>query len=159
VTLPDSDDLPASPGPEPHPAADAIVLREHKTWVGIAFFLLPAVFIAALARAIVQGSVPAGVIFGVLAAATTLVWVFLIRQCGHLEVASQAITYCDAKGRARALNRQPGDELRVVITQSTWTWGNSRSLTDATGSVHIPLNWLKLSQVRQACLARGWQFR
>ena len=139
--------------------ADAIIVREHKTWVGVAFFLLPAVFIAALARGIVQRAVPAEIIFGVLAATTTWVWVILIRRCGHLEIASQAITYFDAKGNARALNRQPGDELRVVITQTTGTWGNSRSLTDATGSVHIPLNWLKLSQVRQACLARGWQFQ
>jgi len=150
--------MPASPGPEPRAAADAIVLRERKTWVSIPFLLMPAVFIAALARGIAQRQVAAVVIFGVLAALTIWVWVMVVRQCGRLEIAGDAITYVGGKGRTVALNRQQGDVLWVV-RQGSPVWGATWSLTIQGTAKLIPLNWFKLSEVRQACTARGWQLR
>ena len=150
--------MPASPGPEPHAAADAIVLRERKTWVSIPFLLMPAVFIAALARGIAQRQVAAVVIFGVLAALTIWVWVMVVRQCGRLEIAGDAVTYVGGRGRTVTLNRQQGDVLRMVRRGSP-VWGATRSLTIQGTAKLIPLNWFKLSEVRQACTARGWQLR
>jgi hypothetical protein len=53
----------------------------------------------------------------------------VIRRCGRLDIAADAITFVRGRGRtAVALNRQQG-------------------------------GLFKLSQVRQACTAKGWHFQ
>jgi hypothetical protein len=38
-------------------------------------------------------------------------------------------------------------------------WGNTRYLTIQGTKTRIPLGLYKLSQVREACTAKGWQFQ
>jgi hypothetical protein len=151
--------MPPSPRPELHPAADAIILRQRRAWASSPFVLLLVVFIPALARGLFQRQLVAVVIFGVLAAAAIWLWIVVIRRCGRLDVAADSITFVNGRGRTvAALNRQQGDVLQVAGSASA-QWGNTRYLTIQGTAKRIPLGLFKLSQVRQACTAKGWHFQ
>ena len=98
-------------------------------------------------------------IFGALAALTIWLWVLVIRRCGHLDIAADAITLVAGRGRTMAiLNRQQGDLLRVGGSASQQS-GNTRYLTIEGTATRIPLGLDKLKEVRQACTAKGWRFQ
>jgi hypothetical protein len=152
------EEMPPSPRPEHSTAADAIILQERRARVSIPFILLLAGFIAALARGIADRQAASVLIFGALAALTVWRWVLAIRGRGRLEIAGDAITHVGRRGRPVALNRQQGGMLRV-IRQGSPVWGSTRWLTIQGTAPRIPLNLFKLSEVRRACTARGWQFQ
>ena len=79
-----------------NPAAwptDAIILRQRRAWASSPFVLALVAFIPALAGGLVQRQLLAVVIFGALAALTIWLWVLVIRRCGRLNVAADAITF------------------------------------------------------------------
>jgi hypothetical protein len=80
----------------------------------------------------------------------------VIRRRGRLEITGQTITYTDRKTQPVTLSRQQGELLRVVEMGSPRY--PKRCLTVPGTSTVIPLNLFRLSEVRQACAARGWQF-
>lgn len=137
-------------------AADAIILRQRRTWASSPFVLLLVVFIPALARGLVQRQLVAVVIFGALAALSIWLWVLVIRRCGRLDIAADAITFVSGRGTTVALNRQQGDLLQVGGSASA-QWGNTRTIQGT--ATRIPLGLYKLNEVRQACTARGWHFQ
>jgi hypothetical protein len=139
-------------------AADAVILRQRRAWASSPFVLALAAFIPAVARGLVQRQLVAVVIFGALAALTIWLWVLVIRRCGRLNIAADAITFVNGRGTTVALNRQQGDVLQVGGSASA-QWGNTRYLTIQGTGTHIPLSLYKLSQVRLACTARGWHFQ
>lgn len=139
-------------------AADAIILRQRRTWASSPFVLLLVVFIPALARGLVQRQLVAVVIFGALAALSIWLWVLVIRRCGRLDIAADAITFVSGRGTTVALNRQQGDLLQVGGSASAQR-SNSRYLTIRGTATRIPLGLYKLSEVRQACIAKGWHFQ
>lgn len=147
-----------APRPEPRAAADAIVLRQHRAVASSPFVLALVAFLPAVARGIIQRQPAAVAIFGALAALTIWLWVLVIRRCGHLDIAADAITLVTGRGRTVVLNRQQGDVLRVGGSASPQS-GNTRYLTIQGTATRIPLALFKLSQVRQACTAKGWQFQ
>jgi hypothetical protein len=106
-------------------AADAIVLRQRRAWASSTFVIALVVFLPALARGLVQRQLVAVVIFGALAALTIWLWVLVIRRCGHLDVAADAMTFGNGRGTRVALNRQQGDLLQVGGSASA-QWGNTR---------------------------------
>jgi len=141
-----------------HPAADAIIFRQRRVWASSPFVLLLVVFIPALARGLFQRQLVAVVIFGALAALTIWLWILVIRRCGRLDIATDAITFVNGRGRTVALNRQQGHVLQVGGSGSA-QWGNTRYLALQGAATRIPLGLFKLSQARQACTAKGWHFQ
>ena len=84
----------------------------------------------------------------------------MIRRRGHLEITSQAITYAGhVRGKAQTVtfSRQQGDVLRVVEMGAPRF--PRRCLAAQGTSAVIPINLFKLSELRQACAASGWQFQ
>jgi hypothetical protein len=144
--------------PEHGVAADAIVLPQRKAWASTPFVLLLVVFIPAFARGLVQRQLVAEVIFGALAALTIWLWVVVIRRCGRMTVATDAITFVSGWRSTLALSREQGDVLQVGGSASV-QWGNTQYLTIEGTSTRIPLSLFRVSQVRQACTAKGWQFQ
>jgi len=151
----------AVPHDQPGAGADPIVLRERRLLPNVLFGGLLVVFVLALARGLAGaqtagGRVAAGVGLGAVVALTVWMWAIVIRRRGHLEITGQEITYASGKGQPVTLSRQQGDVLRVVEK------GAPRypkpCLTVQGASTVIPLNLFRLSEVRQACTARGWQF-
>jgi hypothetical protein len=57
-----------------------------------------------------------------------------------------------------ALTREQGNLLYVGGSAAP-LWGNTRYLTIQGTKTRIPLGLYKLSQVREACTAKGWQFQ
>jgi hypothetical protein len=141
-----------------HPAADAIIFRQRRVWASSPFVLLLVVFIPALARGLFQRQPVAVVIFGALAALTIWLWILVIRRCGRLDIATDAIIFVNGRGRTVALNRQQGHVLQVGGSGSA-QWGNTRYLALQGAATRIPLGLFKLSQARQACTAKGWHFQ
>jgi hypothetical protein len=141
---------------------DPVILQESRLWLSVLFGGLLAVLILALVRGMAGaqtagGRVTVAVIFGAAAVLAAWAWVVVIRRRGHLEITGQAITYAGGKGQPVTLSRQQGDVLRVVARGAPRY--SARCLTIQGTSTVIPLSFFfRLSQVRQACTARGWQF-
>ncbi len=140
---------------------DPVLLQESWLWPHVLFGGLLAVVVLALWRGLAGaqtagGRVAVAVIFGAAAALAAWAWVVMIRRRGRLEVTGQAITYAGGKGQPVTLSREQGDMLRVV--QMGAPRYPRRCLTIQGTSTVIPLNFFRLSEVRQACTARGWQF-
>jgi hypothetical protein len=139
---------------------NAIIIREGRVGPNVLYGGLFVVVVLALVRGLTGAQTAAGrvavaVVFGALTALTAWLWVTMIRRRGHLEVTSQAITYSDGNRPPLTLSRQQGDVLSVVATGSVRF--RTRSLTAQGTSTRIPMAFFKLSQVRQACTAMGWQ--
>jgi len=140
-------------------AADAIILRQRRAQASSPFVLLLVVFLLAVARGLVQKALVPVVIFDALLALSIWLWVVVIRRCGRLEIAADSITFVNGRGATvAALNRQQGDLLQVGGSASV-QWGRTRYLTIQGTATRIPLGLFKLSEVRQACTAKGWQFQ
>jgi hypothetical protein len=141
--------------------ADPVILRESRLWPNVLFGALVVVFILALVRGLAGAHTAGGraavaVIFGAAAALAAWAWVVVIRRRGRLEITGQAITYAGGKGQPVTLSREQGDVLHVVEMGAPRY--PKRCLTVQGTSTIIPLNLFRLSEVRQACTARGWQF-
>jgi len=140
---------------------DRVVLQESRLLLNGLYGGLLAVFVLALVRGLAGaqttgGRVGVAVICGVGAVLAAWAWMVVIRRRGHLEITGQAITYSGGKGQPVTLSREQGDVLRVV--EMGGPRYPKRCLTiDGTSTV-IPLNFFRLSEVRQACTVRGWQF-
>jgi hypothetical protein len=80
-------------------AAGSISLRQRRAWARSPFVLLLVVFLPVLARGLVQRELVAVVISGALAALSIWAWVVVIRRCGRLDVAADAITLVNGRGR------------------------------------------------------------
>jgi len=145
--------------------ADPVILREGRLFPNVLCGGLLALLILALVRGLAGANTTAGrmtvaVIFGALIALVAWAWVMMIRLRGHLEITAQAITYAGyarRKPQTLTLSRQQGDVLRVV--QRGAPRYPVRCLTAQGSSTVIPVSLFRLSQVRQACAARGWQFQ
>jgi len=148
-----------------HLSADTVILREGRVFPHVLCGGLLVLFILALVRGLAGagtagGRVAVAVIFGALMAVVAWAWVMLIRRRGHLEITAQAITYAGyvrRKPQTLILSRQQGDVLRVV--QRGTPRYPVRCLTAQGSSLVIPLSLFRLSEVRQACAAAGWQFQ
>jgi hypothetical protein len=79
-------------------AADAIILRQRRAWASSPFVLALVASLPAVARGLVQRQLVAVLIFGALAALTIWLWVLVIRRCGHLDIAADAITFVSGRG-------------------------------------------------------------
>ncbi len=139
---------------------DPIVVQESRLSFSVLFGGLLAVFALALVRGLagaqtLGGRVAVAVIFGAAAALAAWAWVAVIRRRGRLEITGQAITYAGGKGQPVTLSRERGDVLRVVVRGAPRY--PARCLTIQGTSTVIPLNFFRLSDVRRACAARGWQ--
>lgn len=138
--------------------ADAIILPQRRAWASTPFVLALVAFAPAFARGLVHRQLVAVVIFAALTGLTIWLWVVAIRRCGSLNITADAITLVNARGTRAALNRQQGDLLHVG--GSAWAqWGNTRYLKIHGTATHIPLGLFRLSEVRQACTAKGWHFQ
>ncbi len=140
---------------------DPVIVQESRLSLNFLFGGLLAVFVLALARGLAGAQTPGGraavaVIFGAAASLAAWAWVVVIRRRGRLEITGQAITYAGGKGQPVTLSREQGDVLRVVARGAALY--PARCLTIQGTSTVIPLNFFRLSEVRQACCARGWQF-
>jgi hypothetical protein len=151
------DSVPPSPRPGPPIAPDVIILRQHRAVASSPFVFALVAFLPALVQGLVERQWVATVIFGALAALTIWLWIGVLRRCGHLDIAADAITSVSGRGRTVALNREQGD-LKVGGSASA-QWGNTRYLTIEGTGTRIPLGLYKLSQVREACTAKGWHFQ
>ncbi len=141
--------------------AGPVIVQESRLSLSVLFGGLLAVFVLALVRGLAGAQTPGGrvavaVIFGAAAAGTASAWVVVLRRRGHLEITGQAITYAGGKGQPVTLSRDQGDVLRVVARGAPRY--PARCLTIQGTSTVIPLGFFRLSEVRQACTARGWQF-
>jgi len=114
----------------------AIILRESRLWTNVPFGGL---FALALARGTAGAQTTGG----------------LVAVSGRLEVNVKEITYVDGKGKTVTLPRQQGELLRVVEMGAPRF--PRRCLTARGTSTVIPMKLFKLSEVRRACLAKGWQ--
>ena len=145
--------------------AGPVSLREGRVLPVALYGGLLAVFLLALLRGLdgassTGGRMAVAVIFGVLAALAASAGAIVIRRRGHLEITSQAITYAGyVRGKAQTVtfSRQQGDVLRVVEMGAPRF--PRRCLAAQGTSAVIPINLFKLSELRQACAARGWQFQ
>jgi hypothetical protein len=140
---------------------DPVIVQESRLSFSVLFGGLLAVFVLALVRELAGaqtagGRVAVAVIFGAAAALAAWAWVVVIRRRGHLKITGQVITYAGGKGRPVTLSREQGDVLRVVARGAPPY--RARCLTIQGTSTVIPLGFFRLSEVRQACAARGWQF-
>jgi hypothetical protein len=141
---------------------DPVIVQESRLSLNVLFGGLLAVFVLALVRGLAGaqtagGRVAVAVIFGAAAALAAWAWVVVvIRRRGRLEITGQAITYAGGKGQPVTLSREQGDVLRVVARGAPRY--PARCLTIQGTSTAIPLNFFRLSEVRRACAARGWQF-
>ena len=138
-----------------------VVLQESRLSLHLLFGGLLAVIVLALVRGLAGAQTAGGraavaVIFGAAAALTAWAWLVAVRRRGRLEITSQAITYAGGKGQPVTLSRQHGDVLCVVARGAPRY--PVRCLTLQGTSTVIPLSLFRLSEVRQACTARGWQF-
>ena len=141
--------------------ADPVILQESRLSLSVLFGGLLAVVVLALVRGLAGaqtagGRVAVAVIFGAAAALAAWAWVVVVRRRGRLEITGQAITYAGGKGQPVTLSREQGDVLRVVARGAPRY--PARCLTIQGTSTVIPLGFFRLSEVRQACTARGWQF-
>ena len=91
-------------------------------WASNPFVLLLVVFMPAFARGLVQRQFIAVVICGALGALTISPWVLVIRRCGYLSIAADAITFVNGWGKTVALNREQGGLLHVARSASA-QWG------------------------------------
>jgi hypothetical protein len=140
---------------------DPVILKESRLSLNVLFGVLLAVVVLALVRGLAGaqaagGRVAVAVIFGAAAALAAWAWVVVIRRRGHLEITGQVITYAGGKGQPVSLSREQGDVLCIVARGAPRY--PARCLTIQGTSTVIPLNFFRLSEVRQACTARGWQF-
>jgi hypothetical protein len=86
------------------------------------------VFIPALARGLFQRQLVAVVIFGALAALTIWLWILVIRRCGRLDIAADAITFVSGRGVGRwpwiaskaMCSRWAEAAQRSGVTRGTW---------------------------------------
>lgn len=149
-------------------AGNSITLRS--TAVGTWLF---GVIAAVCAFALVRGYLGAATTAGRVGAVTFMglcvllfgwMAVFLLLRRSTLEISADAITYSSypsAKSRALGtrqlvLERSSGDELSVVLTGPQ---GRQRQgLTIGGSGTILPLNLFSSDRVKQACVARGWQF-
>ncbi len=81
------------------------------------------------------------------------------RRPARLEISRDAVRFMSRKGKASALSRESGDELRFVKQHAgplsrIWTLGLTIAGTDA---VLLLPGFFSRSEVRQACRARGWR--
>jgi len=151
----------AVPDDQPGAGTDPAIVQESRLSYSVLFGGLLAVLVLALVRGLAGaqtagGRVAVAVIFGAAAALAAWAWVVVIRRRGHLEITGQAITYAGGKGQPVTLSREQGDVLRVVARGAPRY--PARCLTIQGTSTVIPLGFFRLSEVRQACAARGWQF-
>ena len=151
----------AVPDDRPGAGTDPVIVQESRLSFSVLFGGLLAVFVLALVRGLAGaqtagGRVGVAVICGVGAVLAAWAWAVVIRRRGHLEITGQAITYAGGKGRPVTLSREQGDVLRVVARGAPRY--PARCLTIQGTSTVIPLGFFRLSEVRQACAARGWQF-
>jgi len=140
---------------------DPVIVQESRLALNVLFGGLLAVLVLALVRGVAGaqtagGRVAVAVIFGTAAAVAAWAWVVVIRRRGRLEITGQAITYAGGKGQPVTLSREQGDVLRVVARGAPRY--PARCLTIQGTSTVIPLSYFRLSEVRRACAARGWQF-
>jgi hypothetical protein len=151
----------AVPDDQPGAGTDPVVVKASRFSYSILFGGLLAVFVLALVKGLAGaqtagGRVAVAVIFGAAAALAAGAWVTVIRRRGHLEITGEAITYAGGKGEPVTLSREQGDVLRVVARGAPRY--PARCLTIQGTSTVIPLGSFRLSEVRRACAARGWQF-
>jgi hypothetical protein len=117
-----------------------------------------------LGAATTAGRIGIVIFMGLCSVFFAWVAVILLIRRSTLEVSADAITYSSytsAKSKAMGtrqlvLDRSSGDQLSVVRTGPQ---GRQRpGLTIAGTGTILPLNLFGANRVKQACLAKGWQF-
>jgi hypothetical protein len=83
-----------------------------------------------------------------------------------LTISADAITYARhpsarsraAGGQVLALDRSAGSELRLVVMSPSPGRPATTRLTIPGGGTNLPVVSFDVNRVRQACIAKGWQF-
>jgi Na+/melibiose symporter-like transporter len=143
---------------------ESIVVAESRSQMAVLFGFLLVVFAAALIRGVTgatttTGRVAAAVFCAVLILAIAWGWTAVARRPARLEISRDAVRFMSRQGKASALSRESGDELRFVKQHAgplsrIWTLGLTVAGTDA---VLLLPGFFSRSEVRQACRAQGWR--
>ena len=146
-----------------HPDQGVIVVSQSRLQIRLLYGFLLAVFAAALVRGVVGASTTAGrvavaVICGAFVAGVLAAFVLVSKRLDRLEVTDQAITYVLWSGQNKAvLSRECGDEIRIVRRYSGgWSLIDGLTIQGTDKFIGLPL--FSRTEVRRACVARGWRF-
>jgi hypothetical protein len=140
---------------------DAIVVRESRIQRDGLFGGLVAVFVLALIRGLAGaqtggGEVAVTIFTTTVIAVLILGWIMIVSRRSRLEISRTTISYVSNRQDRLVLSRQAGNRLRVVRLGS----GRYRRLglvIEGTDQV-LPLSLFSVREVKQACLAKGWEF-
>jgi hypothetical protein len=140
---------------------DAVVVRESRAQRDGLFGGLVAIFALAFARGFAGAGTSAGriavtVFCAVVIAIIVTGWIVIVRRRSRLEISRATICYVTKGDERLALSRQPSGRLRVV-NRGSGRYRTQGLALDGSDQV-LPLALFSVRQVRQACIAKGWEF-
>ncbi|HUC58920.1 MAG TPA: hypothetical protein VMA95_16075 [Streptosporangiaceae bacterium] len=154
----------------PSGSADSPIVLRANASMAWAWVLFAAVFAFALVRGYLGAATTAGRIGAVAfmgSCVVLLLWaaIYMVLRRPTMEISASEIVFAKAQtARTRAagpqvlvLDRSSGSDLRVL----TRTRGTRRYVTGLTlhgSGTTLPIGTFVFDQVKQACLAKGWQF-
>jgi len=140
---------------------DAIVVRESRVQRDGLFGGLVAIFVLAFARGFTGAQTSDGRIAVTIFSAAVISllvtgWIVIVSRRSRLEISRATISYVTRRSDRLVLSRRAGGRLRIVRLGS----GRYRrpGLTIDGSDQALPLGLFSVRKVKQACMAKGWEF-